>query len=144
MIAVPHDEWLVFGQYNQKELVGFLKHLAKNTNLSKFKKHPRGPKKPAVKRKSDKKHPHVSTARLLAARKKKNQHLERAGARPYGRPRKACWSAGQSLARRRPFPRKKSKQVHPNRIKAQACFFYLLLHLGFPPLVKESPLKRRR
>ena len=72
MIAVPHDEWLVFRQYNQKELVAFLKHLAKNTKLSKYKKHPRGPKKPAAKRKSDKKHPHVSTARLLAARKKKN------------------------------------------------------------------------
>ena len=72
MIAVPHDVWLVFRQYNQKELVGFLKQLAKNTNLSKFKKHPRGPKKPAAKRKSDKKHPHVSTARLLAARKNRN------------------------------------------------------------------------
>ena len=72
MIAVPDDEWLVFRQYNQAKLVGFLKQLAKNTKLSKYKKHPRGPKKPVAKRKSDKKQPHVSTARLLATRKNRN------------------------------------------------------------------------
>jgi IS4 transposase len=70
MIAVPDDSWLVFRRYNRTELVEFLKYLANNVKLSKFKKHPRGPKKPVVKRKRDPKHPHVSTARLLAARKK--------------------------------------------------------------------------
>jgi hypothetical protein len=72
MIAVSDDDWLVFRQYNQAELVEFLKQLAKNTKLSKYKKHPRGPKKPVAKRKSDKKQPHVSTARLLATRKNRN------------------------------------------------------------------------
>lgn len=70
MVAVSDDKWLVFRQYNQAELVAFLKQLAKNVKLSRFKKHPRGPKKPVAKRKSDPKHPHVSTARLLAGRKK--------------------------------------------------------------------------
>ena len=39
--------------------------LAKKVNLAKFKKHPRGPKKPLPKRSLDPKQPHVSTARLL-------------------------------------------------------------------------------
>jgi len=70
MIAVPDDSWLVFRRYNQTGLAEFLKYLANNVKLSKFKKHPRGTKKPVVKRKRDPKHPHVSTARLLAGRKK--------------------------------------------------------------------------
>jgi hypothetical protein len=70
MIAISDKQWLIFRQYNQVQLVDFLKQLAKNVNLSRFKKHPRGPKKPVPKRKTDPKHPHVSTARLLAERKK--------------------------------------------------------------------------
>jgi hypothetical protein len=71
MIAVSDDKWLFFLQCSQAKLVAFLRQLAKNVNLSRFKKHTRGPKKPPPKRKSDSKHPHVSTARLLAERKKK-------------------------------------------------------------------------
>jgi hypothetical protein len=46
--------------------------LAKKVNLARFRKHPRGPKKSVPKRKSDPKHPHVSTARIVAARKIQN------------------------------------------------------------------------
>lgn len=70
MVAVPDEKWVIFLQYSQAELVDFLKELAKNVKLSRFKKHPRGPKKPVAKRKRDPKHPHVSTARLIADRKK--------------------------------------------------------------------------
>jgi hypothetical protein len=70
MIAVSDDKWLFFRQCSQAELVVFLRQLAKNVNLSRFKKHTRGPKKPRAKRVSDPKHPHVSTARLIAKRKK--------------------------------------------------------------------------
>jgi hypothetical protein len=70
MIAVSDDKWLIFRQYSQTELVIFLKQLAINVNLKQFKKHTRGPKKPTAKRVSDPKHPHVSTARLIAKRKK--------------------------------------------------------------------------
>ena len=69
MIAIPHEHWFIFQQYNQAQLISILKQLAKNVNLSRFKKHPRGPKKPVPKRKSDPKHPHVSTARILTERK---------------------------------------------------------------------------
>ena len=70
MIAIAEEEWVVFRQYTQAELVKLLKQLATNVRLSAFRKHPRGPKKPAPKRISDPKHPHVSTARLIASRKK--------------------------------------------------------------------------
>lgn len=70
MIAIAEEEWIVFRQYTQAELVKLLKQLATNVKLSAFRKHPRGPKKPAPKRISDPKHPHVSTARLIASRKK--------------------------------------------------------------------------
>jgi hypothetical protein len=52
------------------ELLLVLKELSAKVKLSAFRKHPRGPKKPAPKRISSKKHPHVSTAKILAARKK--------------------------------------------------------------------------
>ncbi len=56
---------------SKKQLFIFsLKQLAKNVNLSRFRKHPRGPRKQVPKRKFDPKHPYVSTARLLANRRK--------------------------------------------------------------------------
>jgi len=71
MIAVQEEEWLIFRKYTQSELVAILIQLATKVKLSRFRKHPRGPKKPAPKRKRDPKHPHVSTARILAKRKSK-------------------------------------------------------------------------
>ena len=70
MIAIPEAEWHVFRQYTQTELVVILKKLAANVKLSRIREHPRGPKKPVVKLQRDPSHPHVSTARLLANRKK--------------------------------------------------------------------------
>jgi hypothetical protein len=70
IIAIRDEEWAEFRNLSQSEFVMVLKQLAKNVKLSRFRKHPRGPKKPAPKRKFDPKHPHVSTARLLAGRKK--------------------------------------------------------------------------
>jgi hypothetical protein len=71
MIAIPDDEWRLFALMTTNEFVELLKTLASNVKLSAFKKHPRGPKKPAVKRIMNKNSPHVSTAKLLANRKKK-------------------------------------------------------------------------
>ena len=69
-IAIPDEEWLAFRQITNPKLVRKLKELAANVNLRALRKHPRGPKKPAPKRKSSKRHPHVSTARIIARRKK--------------------------------------------------------------------------
>lgn len=65
---------------NPIQFVEVLKTLSSKVKLSAFKKHTRGPKKPAVKRNVSKNAPHVSTAKLLADRKKSNKYyLERAG-----------------------------------------------------------------
>jgi hypothetical protein len=70
MIAIEEEEWLVFRTATPTQLVRLLKQLARNVKMSKYLKHPRGPKKPKVKPKSDPKKPHVSTAKLIAERKK--------------------------------------------------------------------------
>jgi hypothetical protein len=50
------------------QFVKTMVRLAGKVNLREFQKHPRGPKKKQTKRKFDPKHPHVSTAKLLAGR----------------------------------------------------------------------------
>jgi IS4 transposase len=70
MIAISEDEWKEFRLLTRRQLIVILKKLSKNVKLSRFLKHPRGPKKPVAKRKSDPKHPHVSTAKLIASRKR--------------------------------------------------------------------------
>lgn len=71
MIAIPDEHWRVFGAMPAAEFAAFLREAAAQVSLPKYKKHPRGPKKPAVKRRHRRDHPHVSTAELLAARKTK-------------------------------------------------------------------------
>jgi len=66
MIALPEKYWIEFQKMSTHELVAALKMLSENVKLSRFKKHPRGPKKPQPKRKPCKGSPHVSTARILA------------------------------------------------------------------------------
>lgn len=70
MIAISEDQWKDFRQMTQRQFIALLKKLSKNVKLSQFLKHPRGPKKPSLKRKGDPKHPHVSTAKLIANRKR--------------------------------------------------------------------------
>jgi len=70
MIALDAEQWILFRQLPQSELIKFLKKLARKVKLSALRKHPRGPKKPVAKRKKDPKTPHVSTAKLIASRKK--------------------------------------------------------------------------
>jgi len=68
MIAIPAKEWQLFSTMSDGQFADVLCMLAAKVKLARFKKHPRGPKKPPVKRTCDKRHPHVSTARLLAQR----------------------------------------------------------------------------
>jgi IS4 transposase len=67
MIAIPDENWAVFADMTSAEFAAILIELASHTDLRLFRKSTRGPKKPRPKRKGDK--PHISTARLLAARK---------------------------------------------------------------------------
>jgi IS4 transposase len=70
MIVVSDKHWFVFRDMPPGDLVRLLKKLAEKVKLRKYQKHPRGPKKPQPKRVFMKNKPHVSTARILAKRKK--------------------------------------------------------------------------
>jgi IS4 transposase len=68
MIAIPNKHWKVFGQLDERQMAATLKELASKIELRRFRKHPRGPKKPQPRKLSGAKTVHVSTARILAAR----------------------------------------------------------------------------
>jgi len=68
LIAIPEAHWEVFGTMPTGQFVKVLKELAGKVVLDKLTKHPRGPKKPKLRRKHNRRQTHVSTARLLAQR----------------------------------------------------------------------------
>jgi len=70
MIAVPDEHWTIFRDMTDAKFARILKDLAGHVDLLKYRKHPRGPKKPPPKKTKYKNGGHVSTARLLAERKK--------------------------------------------------------------------------
>jgi hypothetical protein len=70
MRAIPEEEWVVFARMTVKAFARVLKELAQAVRLERLKKHPRGPKRPVVKKPKNNKEPHVSTARLLEKRKR--------------------------------------------------------------------------
>lgn len=70
LIAIPPAQWTrAFGKLTPRQFVNLLRELAGHVVLSQFYKHPRGPKKPPPKRTGGIREKHVSTARLVAARK---------------------------------------------------------------------------
>jgi Transposase DDE domain len=71
MIAIPAEHWVVFAGLTAEQLAGVLRALAGKVRLAAFRRHRRGPKKPPVKRRYSKKHPHVSTAQLLEKRRQR-------------------------------------------------------------------------
>lgn len=71
MISIHPREWLMFQGMSAAELANDLRELAHHVVLSKYKKAPTKEKKPKPPRKYDPKHPHVSTAKVLAERRKR-------------------------------------------------------------------------
>jgi IS4 transposase len=65
LIALPEEEWSAFRTMTTAEFVAELVRIASQATLSRYRKHPRRPKKPSPKKVYDKQTPHVSTARLL-------------------------------------------------------------------------------
>ena len=63
------EDWAVFQTLSMAAMAAWLLELAGQVNLRKYRKHPRGPKKPPPKRKHDPQRPHVSVARILTERK---------------------------------------------------------------------------
>ena len=69
MIAIPTTQWDIVREMSLKVFCAFLMELANNVDMEKYKKSKRGTKKPRPKRDKHKGSPHVSTARLLSAKK---------------------------------------------------------------------------
>ena len=70
MIALPPSEWSEFGQMSLTQLSSVLQDWVRLVKLEAFTSAPRKPKKKKPKPPYDSAHPHVSTARLLAQKKK--------------------------------------------------------------------------
>ena len=68
MIAIPAPHWALFRALSDKEFADALHEVASSVNLSRYQKHPRGPKKKPPERTAYQNGKHVSTAKLLAQR----------------------------------------------------------------------------
>ena len=66
MIAIPSPHWGAFSEMTLPELAALLKAIAAKVELKRFLKQPRKKKKKKKPLVADSKHPHVSTAKLLA------------------------------------------------------------------------------
>jgi Transposase DDE domain len=65
---VTTEEWAVFRHLSPAEMAQWLSAAAARVQLRKYRKHPRGPKKPPVSRTHDPHRSHLSVARMLAKR----------------------------------------------------------------------------
>jgi hypothetical protein len=68
-VAVPADEWAGFGTATAAALAAWLGTAAAGVDLRRFRKHPRGPKKPPPEKAAYQNCGHVSTERLLRQRR---------------------------------------------------------------------------
>jgi IS4 transposase len=68
MIAIPAPHWALFRACSSQEFATMLRELASSVDLSRYQKHPRGPKKKPPERTAYQPGKHVSTAKLLAQR----------------------------------------------------------------------------
>ena len=68
MIAIPAPHWALFRELSAQAFAEALRELASSVNLSRYQKHPRGPKKKPPERAAYQNGKHVSTAKLLAQR----------------------------------------------------------------------------
>jgi hypothetical protein len=68
MIAIPAPHWRFFQELSDRAFADALRELASMVKLSRYQKHPRGPKKKPSERTPYENGKHVSTAKLLAER----------------------------------------------------------------------------
>ncbi len=69
MVAIPPLHWQVFHDLSDAEMARVLKGMASQVSLQRYRKTPRGPKKPPPKRRRYKNGEHIATAKVLAERK---------------------------------------------------------------------------
>jgi IS4 transposase len=68
MIAIPTPHWQFFRELSDRDFANALRELATSVKLSRYQKHPRGPKNKPPERTPYEKGKHVSTAKLIAMR----------------------------------------------------------------------------
>jgi Transposase DDE domain len=68
MMAIPAPHGVLFRVCSAQEFATMLRELASSVNLSRYRKHPRGPKKKPPERTAYQNGKHISTAKLLAQR----------------------------------------------------------------------------
>lgn len=71
MVALPPETWSEFAILDVPTFAQWLIDMVRHVNLRRFRKSPRGPKKPRPRRTRFTKEKHISTAKLLAAEKAK-------------------------------------------------------------------------
>jgi IS4 transposase len=71
MIAILPPEWLPFRSMSAVDVAQCLRELARQVKLSKYRKAPTRPKRPPTPRRHDPQQPHVSTAKILAERRRR-------------------------------------------------------------------------
>jgi len=70
MVAIPPATWDVFSLLSDVEMASVLCEIAGHARLQRYRKTPRGPKKPPTERKRYKNGEHVATSQVIAERKK--------------------------------------------------------------------------
>jgi len=68
MVAIPAPHWQFFRDLSDRDFANALRELAASVKLSRYQKHPRGPKKKPPTRTPYENGKHVSTAKLIATR----------------------------------------------------------------------------
>jgi Transposase DDE domain len=71
MVALPEAEWTHLAEMPEEEFADWLGSVAKRVRLDRYRKSPRGPKKPRSRRTRFAKAKHIATARVMADAKKK-------------------------------------------------------------------------
>lgn len=69
MVALPAEHWQVFRNLSDAKLAQVLQEMAQHVSLQRYRKTPRGPKKPQPKRRRYRNGEHVATAQLIADRR---------------------------------------------------------------------------
>jgi hypothetical protein len=76
-LATEPEDWRMFQEMSSNEIAQWLVATARTVDIDMIRKAKRGPKKPMPKRVFDPRHPHVSTARILAKRAGRRKSKDR-------------------------------------------------------------------
>jgi Transposase DDE domain len=71
MVAIPAAYWSVFAGFSDAQVARVLGEIASHVSLRRYRKTPRGPKKPPPQRRRYKNGEHVATSQVIAGRKKR-------------------------------------------------------------------------